>query len=147
MHSNFFDKFKADITKRQRPLSDRLPSGERPSNSRNMNTLEAEFHQIAFGPIHQKRSEQETTHRKTGTTLGKASSHTRDFSSPTNSIWQRWGLALVNFLTGQQAFSIREKRLKTGESKWIVYDSRSDTRRVFDSEAAVRSWLEQRYYR
>ena len=48
--------------------------------------------------------------------------------------------ALLNFLTGEQQH-------RDGTTQWTVYDPRNDQRQVFDSQQAVRSWLEQRYYR
>ena len=56
-------------------------------------------------------------------------------------------IALINFLTGQQSLSIRAKQLRNGEIQWTVYDPTTDGRYVFDSQQAVRTWLEQRYYR
>ncbi|MEM6449611.1 MAG: hypothetical protein AAF703_04770 [Cyanobacteria bacterium P01_D01_bin.105] len=60
--------------------------------------------------------------------------------------------ALLLFLTGQQTISIRKKIInqqKTGDSevKWIVYDSLNNRRNVFETEQAVRVWLEQKPHR
>ncbi len=52
--------------------------------------------------------------------------------------------ALVDFLTGAQTLSIREKMLANGTSQWIVYEASSDTRLVFDTEQDVRIWFETR---
>ena len=57
---------------------------------------------------------------------------------------KRWVQALVDFLTGAQSLSIREKMLKNGTSLWIVYEPISDTRLAFDTEQAVRVWIETR---
>ncbi len=63
-------------------------------------------------------------------------------------VWlQQGSTALLNFLTGQQALSLRVKTLVDGKQQWTAYDPATDTRRVFDSRQAVRTWLEQRYYR
>lgn len=152
MNSNFFEKFQANRTKRQSRPSARLKStslktNRLGANRLKTNRLEAEFHQIAYGSGQQSRLKQRAAHRKTVGAVGRAPAREEDYASPTKSIWQQWGLSFVNFLTGKQTLSVREKILKHGERQWIVYDSRSDTRHVFDSEAAVRSWLEQRYYR
>ncbi|MGB7488295.1 MAG: hypothetical protein WA901_19035 [Phormidesmis sp.] len=64
------------------------------------------------------------------------------------SAWlQQSGIALFNFLTGQQVLSIQVKTLADGRQRWTAYDPATDTRHVFDSQQAVRTWLEQRYYR
>jgi len=64
------------------------------------------------------------------------------------SVWlQQSGTALLNFLTGQPALSIRVKMLADGRCQWVAYDPATDTRHVFDSQQAVRTWLEQRYHR
>ncbi len=63
-------------------------------------------------------------------------------------VWlQQSGTALLNFLTGEQALSIRVKTLANGRQQWTVYDLATDTRRVFDSQQSVRAWVEQRYCR
>lgn len=70
------------------------------------------------------------------------------FSASKALTWrQRWVKSLVNFLVGAQTISITEKLMPNGSSRWIVYDPSSDTRHIFTSRAAVRTWLEQRYYR
>lgn len=145
MDSNFLSKFKAGITNNHRLASDK-PS-DKPSDKLKTNTLEAEFNNIAYGSLQQKRPQQETLHTQGRNASQSASSRKKEACPRTNSLWHPWGLSLVNFLTGKQTLSVREKRLKSGERQWRVYDAHSDTHRVFDSEAAVRSWLEQRYYR
>ena len=61
--------------------------------------------------------------------------------------WLRLAMsALVDFLTGRSQLSIRAKTLPNGQQQWIVYDPEQDIRRTFDSQQAVRAWLEQRYY-
>ena len=55
---------------------------------------------------------------------------------------KRWFASVIDFLTGAQPISIREKTLKNGLSQWVVYEASSDTRRVFDTAQAVCIWLE-----
>ena len=59
---------------------------------------------------------------------------------------KRWFHYLIEFLTGQSEPSIRTKQIADGSVQWIAYDPQSNQRRVFDSEQAVRVWLEQRHY-
>ena len=56
---------------------------------------------------------------------------------------KRLCVALLNFFTGQQTLSIRQVT-KNDQKQWIVYDPSKDERKVFDTEQAVRSWLETR---
>lgn len=58
---------------------------------------------------------------------------------------KRWFHYLIEFLTGQSEPSIRKKQTADGSVQWIVYDPQSNQRSVFDSEQAVRVWLEQRH--
>ena len=65
------------------------------------------------------------------------------------------GEELVAFLTGASHLSIRKSSAPykiTGSpsqqhaaSPWVVYDSTTDTRHCFESEQAVRAWLETRH--
>ncbi len=90
--------------------------------------------------------------RKKENTIGSDLPNTELSDSPGNlssqrtTRRQRWAQALLDFFTGQQTLSIRKKQLKNKTIQWIVYDPHRDSRHVFDSEAAVRDWLEQRYY-
>ncbi|MEO0771008.1 MAG: hypothetical protein AAFY72_16570 [Cyanobacteria bacterium J06649_4] len=59
---------------------------------------------------------------------------------------RRVGTAIVDFLTNQPQLSVRVKTLPNGQQQWIAYDPEQDIRRTFDSQQAVRVWLEQRYY-
>ncbi|MFK8181807.1 MAG: hypothetical protein AB8B99_00435 [Phormidesmis sp.] len=52
--------------------------------------------------------------------------------------------ALLNFFTGQQTISIRPK-MNNGKMQWIVYDPHQNVRVVFETEQAVRIWIEQRH--
>ncbi|MEL6490348.1 MAG: hypothetical protein AAFV85_12040 [Cyanobacteria bacterium J06634_6] len=62
--------------------------------------------------------------------------------------WFKQGLgSLLDFLTGQQTLSIRTEVLRDGTRRWTVYDPERNRRQVFYSQQAVRTWLEQRYYR
>lgn len=60
-----------------------------------------------------------------------------------------WLEHLLDFLTGKEAVSIRHRQVvnETGEftNQWIAYDPYSDSRCVFDSEQALRAWLEHRH--
>ncbi|MGI8934174.1 hypothetical protein [Leptolyngbya sp. BC1307] len=60
---------------------------------------------------------------------------------------RQWAKAVIDFLTGQQTLSIRKQLSADGTVQWMVYDPDSGSRRLFNSEQAVRVWLEQRYYR
>jgi len=94
------------------------------SHAPNSRSLEAEFHQIVTG--HSAFKE-------------KASSRQ---CQP----WlKKWTRGLVDFLTGVQTLSIRERTRKDGTSQWLVYEAASDTRHVFDTEQDVRVWLEKKY--
>ncbi len=53
-------------------------------------------------------------------------------------------IALLNFLTGRQMLSIKQQQ-SGRKDEWVVYDSQAGTRHVFDSEQAVRTWLEQKH--
>ena len=62
--------------------------------------------------------------------------------------WIKAGVTeLLCFLAGQQTLSIRSTVLTNGTIQWRVYDPATDSRYTFDSQQAVRTWLEQRYYR
>lgn len=71
----------------------------------------------------------------------------RQRRSTCNSWLKKGATALLNFLTGQQTLSIRCKTLTNGKTQWIAYDPTTHSRHVFDSQQAVRVWLEQRYHR
>jgi hypothetical protein len=87
------------------------------------NTLEGEFHQL----------------------IRQRCQH----SQPKRVILQTCAKLLLDFFTGQQTLSIRQRR-RNGMVQWVVYDpranSRADSHRVFTSEQALRVWLEQRYH-
>ncbi|MEL6354283.1 MAG: hypothetical protein AAFR58_21415 [Cyanobacteria bacterium J06627_28] len=93
-------------------------------------TLEAEFYQIT--------QQKEAQKRDSGSLSVKASLF---------NFLKTIGSQLVCFLTGTQTLSIRSKRLKNGTVQWMVYDPNTGRCYRFDSETAVRSWLEQRYCR
>ncbi len=57
-----------------------------------------------------------------------------------------WLHSLLNFLTGSQTLNIVKRSRPDGTVQWIVYDPNTEHPRFFDSEQAVRVWLEQRYY-
>ncbi|MEO1446691.1 MAG: hypothetical protein AAFV46_10730 [Cyanobacteria bacterium J06635_11] len=59
---------------------------------------------------------------------------------------RRCGQLVLDFFTGTQTLSINKIASKNGPFEWRVYDPMSRTRHVFNSEQAVRTWLEQRYY-
>ena len=61
--------------------------------------------------------------------------------------FREWTKAVIDFLTGQQTLSIRKQLSADGTIQWRVYDPDSDSCRLFNSEQAVRVWLEQRYHR
>ena len=54
---------------------------------------------------------------------------------------KRLGIAVLNFFTGQQTLSIRQSVIN-GSRCWVIYDPQRDVRRVFETEQAVRAWLE-----
>lgn len=61
---------------------------------------------------------------------------------PLKAFWHQVGQYLVDFLTGQQALSIRQQSA-AGETQWIIYDPVTQIRLSFFSEQAVRIWLEE----
>lgn len=93
-------------------------------------TLEAEFYQITQHKTAQQRDIDQFSIK----------------TSLVNSL-KAIGNQLVYFLTGTQTLSVRAKRLKDGSMQWTVYDPDQRTCHRFDSETAVRSWLEQRHTR
>ncbi|MBX2863718.1 MAG: hypothetical protein KTR27_09185 [Leptolyngbyaceae cyanobacterium MAG.088] len=56
------------------------------------------------------------------------------------------GKWLLQTLTAGDQPRIWEKETKQG-SQWCLYDPIDATQHQFDSEEAMRAWLEQRYYR
>ncbi|MEL6468838.1 MAG: hypothetical protein AAFQ74_03855 [Cyanobacteria bacterium J06623_4] len=54
---------------------------------------------------------------------------------------------ILAFLTGQTALSIRKQLTPDGHCQWIIYNPQTNTRHTFESERAVRIWLEQRHLR
>jgi hypothetical protein len=56
-----------------------------------------------------------------------------------------FGSRVVNFLTGEPEIRIWQKT-RNGHSVWFAYDPITDKKQRFDSEEAVRQWLECRYY-
>ncbi|MCU0564975.1 MAG: hypothetical protein MUF49_00055 [Oculatellaceae cyanobacterium Prado106] len=66
-----------------------------------------------------------------------------------NRFWQRFhdGLqSLFSTLVTNSEPKIRLKQNRNGERYWQVYDPSTNYSTTFDSETAVRIWLEQRYY-
>lgn len=57
-----------------------------------------------------------------------------------------WGKSLVNFFAGSMEPCIIEKRDCEGKAYFWVDDPYNRSRQIFDSEAELRAWLEQRYY-
>ncbi|MEO1094197.1 MAG: hypothetical protein AAFX01_04790 [Cyanobacteria bacterium J06638_28] len=55
------------------------------------------------------------------------------------------GETLVRFFAPQDALSI-QPREQNGHTVWTVRDRRTQTRQQFNSEEALRIWLEKRYY-
>ncbi|MEM1279677.1 MAG: hypothetical protein AAF827_22200 [Cyanobacteria bacterium P01_D01_bin.6] len=60
--------------------------------------------------------------------------------------WRRWGQALLNYFVGSQDPRITTRRNDEGHLYYEVYDPVDRARHYFDSESAVRAWLEERYY-
>ncbi|MGD1927386.1 MAG: hypothetical protein ACFB12_00640 [Leptolyngbyaceae cyanobacterium] len=62
--------------------------------------------------------------------------------------WSQLGRAIVNYLVGAQAQdpTIWTKRDREGHLYYEAYDPVTRTRHHFDSERAVRVWLDERYY-
>ncbi|MEM1292219.1 MAG: hypothetical protein AAGH67_12155 [Cyanobacteria bacterium P01_H01_bin.162] len=62
--------------------------------------------------------------------------------------WSQLGHAIVNYLVGAQAQdpTIWTKRDRKGHLYYEAYDPVTQTRHHFDSERAVRVWLDERYY-
>jgi hypothetical protein len=61
--------------------------------------------------------------------------------------WQKVGDYLLDLLVQTNDPKIRLKRDRDGIPYWDVCDPVNQTRAQFYSEAEVRAWLEQRYYR
>ncbi|MEM0981419.1 MAG: hypothetical protein AAGH78_14230 [Cyanobacteria bacterium P01_H01_bin.58] len=55
------------------------------------------------------------------------------------------GKTLVRFFAPQDALSI-QPREQNGHTVWTVRDRQTQTRQQFNSEEALRIWLEKRYY-
>ena len=76
-----------------------------------------------------------------------AGAEPKGYSDKPRSSWiKEWLHSLLNFLTGSQSLNIVQRSHADGTVQWIVHDSDAKHPRVFDSEQAVRVWLEQRYY-
>lgn len=56
-----------------------------------------------------------------------------------------WAEYLIDFLTGRTELSIRQRQARDGSTQWIAYDPKTDRRYLFDSEKAIRVWIEQRH--
>ena len=59
---------------------------------------------------------------------------------------REWLGQLLDFLTGSQTLSIQQRSLPNGRTQWSLYDPNANTALTFDTEQAVRVWLEGRYY-
>ena len=93
-------------------------------------SLDAEFNQSTLQKIAQKRDSDQLAIKTSLVNFLKAI-----------------GSQFICFLTGTQTLSIRSKRVKNGAVQWTIYDPTQGTCHRFDSETAVRSWLEQRHSR
>ena len=92
-------------------------------------SLEAEFRQIVSCRQAKNNLDQETRSNKRQTS------------------WIReWLGQVLDFLTGSGGLSIQQRSLPNGRIQWIVYDPDAKDSRTFDTEQAVRVWLEGRYY-
>ena len=62
--------------------------------------------------------------------------------------WSQLGHAIVHYLVGAQAQApkIWPKRDRDGHLYYEAYDHVTPARHHFDSERAVRVWLDERYY-
>lgn len=58
---------------------------------------------------------------------------------------QQLGGSLVRVLAPQDSLHVQSRELN-GQTIWTVSDRISQTRYEFTSEAALRTWLEERYY-
>ncbi|MFE4106894.1 hypothetical protein [Almyronema epifaneia] len=73
-------------------------------------------------------------------------------ASPTNRLAQMAPLArtlatqLLNWLAANDQPQINERYCSKQGRYWEVYDPITQSRQTFDSEQALRVWLEQRYY-
>ena len=71
----------------------------------------------------------------------------KDNSDKPHGSWiKAWLYNLLNFLTGEQTLNIVQRSHADGTVQWIVHDLDAEYPRVFDSEQAVRVWLDERYY-
>lgn len=56
-------------------------------------------------------------------------------------------LSILNILSANGEPQIKQKRDRSGEIFWRVYDPTTGESARFNSELEVRFWLDQRYYR
>ena len=56
------------------------------------------------------------------------------------------GHSLLNYFCGSMEPRILTKRDRQGDVYFVAYDPVSNQRCTFNSEGALRSWLDQRYY-
>ncbi|MEL6158116.1 MAG: hypothetical protein AAGJ95_13460 [Cyanobacteria bacterium J06554_11] len=95
------------------------------SSKRSSNSLEAEFRQI----IQRREINRRKTNRRK--TIAAIASHI--------------ARALVDYLTGKDALSVRQKLTPNGDCQWIVYDPETRRRHVFTSQQDVRVWLDNHH--
>lgn len=71
----------------------------------------------------------------------------QDYSDKPHGSWiKAWLYNLLDFLTGEQTLTIVQRSYADGTIQWIVHDLDAEHLRIFDSEQAVRVWLDKRYY-
>lgn len=63
-------------------------------------------------------------------------------TAPRPGLWQRLGEALLRWVAPGHGPTIHCTTLASGEQRWRVFNPATGTRLVFESEAAVRTWME-----
>lgn len=70
--------------------------------------------------------------------------------TPLASLGRRWGkvkTAIATWIVQTSEPKVSQRRDCKGRVHYQLYDPRSNTFAAFGSEAEIRAWLEQRYYR
>lgn len=60
--------------------------------------------------------------------------------------WSQWGHALLKYFVGSKEPQISTHYDDAGNPFYVVYDPVAHQRYTFDTEQAVRTWLDGRYY-
>ena len=107
--------------------SDYTPN--QPSPRRAQHSLESEFYRLVRTRSQHSRSQHKLSRQQVRAVVGQITQQ------------------ILAFLTGQASLSIRKQLTPDGHWQWIVYNPQTNVRHTFESERAVRIWLEQRHLR